>query len=81
MGAAGKAAVWNHSFNTAMEFLRCGDLDALEVYDIIRMMWISSLVCDSDVKFMLKALLDYHCDLDLVAHPKIGAFLEILGGV
>lgn len=80
MSAAGKAAVWNKAFNTAMDFLRHNDLDALEVYDIIRVLWNNGLVCDSDVKYMLKALLDYHCDLDLVAHPKIGAFLEILGG-
>jgi len=79
MSASGKELVWYSAFKTAMDFLHYGDLDTLEVYDIIRIMWVNSLICDSDAKFMLKDLLDYHADFDLVPHPKISAFFELLG--
>lgn len=80
MSVSGVAAVWNHSFNTAMDFLRHNDLDALEVYDIIRMMWVNSMICDSDAHFMLKELLDYHVDCEIVPLAQILALFELLGG-
>lgn len=78
MSAKGKSEVWGSAFNAAIELLYCGDLDAQEVYYVIRIMWVNSMVCDSQALSMALMLRQYHTDFNLVEHPKLGQFIEVL---
>lgn len=78
MSEINKDVVWFTAFNNAIFLFNSGELESLEVYDIIRSLWTNGMIRDSITKYMLNTLVDHHVDSGIEVHPKINQFIELL---